>query len=287
MINDTKKIIKPILILLCLASVFTFQSCKKSRSDMGKTLYLKTKNKVFKDVTPEGFAQVFQKVLADEQSKMTNPQLITSYYENNGYDPVFVMDHIITNDLDATYFKNAGDHGLNPKIFQADEIAGLITKINAKKSIKTLDEAYHDIAELEMLTANALINYSNAMQYGVVNPKKIYNRYYIETKTPDTATINHIFQVARFKTYLDSIQPKDPQYITLQKALKQGVQAPGMSAEETKRIITVNLERLRWKNKPAAEKYVVVNIPDYRLDVMENGKSVLNMKVCVGQGRNM
>jgi murein L,D-transpeptidase YcbB/YkuD len=29
-----------------------------------------------------------------------------------------------------------------------------------------------------------------------------------------------------------------------------------------------------------------VNIPDYQLNVIENGKSTLNMKVCVGEGRN-
>src|SRR6187402_244503 len=109
MINDTKKLIKPIILLMCLVLAFTFQSCKKSRSDMGKTLYSKTKNKIFKDVTPEGFAGVFQKVLADEKSKMTNPQLISAYYEQNDYDPIFVMDHIITGDLDASYFERSNE----------------------------------------------------------------------------------------------------------------------------------------------------------------------------------
>jgi murein L,D-transpeptidase YcbB/YkuD len=61
-----------------------------------------------------------------------------------------------------------------------------------------------------------------------------------------------------------------------------------MTPEETERTLAVNLERLRWKNKPTGNgKYVIVNIPDYRLDVMENGRSVLNMKVCVGEGRNV
>jgi murein L,D-transpeptidase YcbB/YkuD len=31
---------------------------------------------------------------------------------------------------------------------------------------------------------------------------------------------------------------------------------------------------------------VIVNIPDFQLNVMEDGKSTLNMKVCVGEGRN-
>ena len=65
------------------------------------------------------------------------------------------------------------------------QIDALIKKVDAKKEIKTLDEAYRAIAELELLTANSLIKYSNAMKYGVLNPKKIYARYYVETKRPD------------------------------------------------------------------------------------------------------
>lgn len=287
MIANTKNVIKPIILLLCLAVIFTFQSCKKSRSDMGKTLFKKTKNKVYKDVTPEGFEPVFKKMLADEREKLDNPQTITQFYEQNGYDPVFVMDHIITGELTAGYFQMADSHGLDPQIFKAQEIDALIKKIDAKKGIKTLDEAYHDIAELELLMANSLIKYSNAMQYGVIDPKKIYARYYVETKRPDNNDLTTIFRAANLKNYLDSIQPKDVNYTTLQKALKQDIQVPGMSKEETMRFFIVNLERLRWKNKPTEKKYVIVNIPDYMLNVIENGKSVLSMKVCVGEGRNM
>lgn len=254
---------------------------------MGKTLFQKTKNKVYKDVTPEGFEPVFKKVLADEREMLDNPQTITEFYAQNGYDPVFVMDHIINDDLTADYFTNAGDHGLDPQIFKAQQIDALIKKIKAKKGIKTLDEAYHDIAELELLSANSLIKYSNALKYGVINPKKIYSRYYVETKRPDSSDMTAVFKANNLKSYLDSIQPKDVNYTTIQKALKQGIQVPGMSKEETKRFLIVNLERLRWKNKPTEKKYVIVNIPDYMLNVVENGKSVLKMKVCVGEGRNM
>lgn len=256
---------------------------------MGKTLYQQTKNKVFKNVTPEGLAEVFQKVLADEKSTLNYPKVINAYYQQNGYDPMFVMDHIFNRDLKASviYYQKANEHGLDPNLFKADEIAKLINKFYNKKEIKTLDEAYHAIAELELLTANSLIKYSNAMQYGIVNPKNIYARYYTLTQHPDSASMAKVFQVTDLKKYLDSIQPKNPQYIALQKDLATGATAPGISAEETKRIIITNLERLRWKNKPLDKKYVIVNIPDYRLDVMDNGKSVLNMKVCVGQGRNM
>jgi murein L,D-transpeptidase YcbB/YkuD len=282
MLTDTKKIIKQTILLL-LAFTIVFQSCKKSRSDMGKNLYLKTKNKVFKDVTPEGCAEVFQKVLEEQKSNLSYPQTISSFYQANGYDPIFVMDHIFNKDLKfaTIYFQKAGEHGLNPSMFNANELATLINKFYNKKQIKTLDEAYHAIAELELLTANSLIRYSNALQYGVVNPKDIYRRYYTKTLRPDSTSAQKIFQITDIKSYLDSIQPKDVSYIALQKAL-----ADSTLSENTKRVIIANLERLRWKNKPLDKKYVVVNIADFRLDVVENGKSILNMKVCVGQGRN-
>lgn len=255
---------------------------------MGKALYLKTKNKVFKNVTPEGFSAVFQKVLEESKAKLNNPQLIADFYQQNDYDPILLMEHVKSDDLQyfSSYLKKANEHGIDPKIFNADEYGALLAKFFAKKGPKTLDEAYHDMAEIEIMTANNLVTYSDALQYGLVNPKKIYQRYAIETVRPDSTVNQKILQTQNFKTYLDSIQPKNPQYIALQKALASNVTAPGMSPEQTKRLIQVGLERLRWKNKPTQDKYIIVNIPDFRLDVMENGKSTLNMEVCVGQGRN-
>ncbi|MDB5126115.1 MAG: hypothetical protein JWQ85_347 [Mucilaginibacter sp.] len=278
-----------LLTLFCILAL-TIQSCKKkSRSDMGAELYKKTQNKVFKDATPEGFADVFKQVLIDNKGKMANPNLITSFYVQNDYDPVFVMDHIFNGDVDiiSNYFEKAGQHGLDPKMFKADQIKQLVAKFKDKKGIKNLDEAYHDIAELEILMANSLINYSSALEYGMVSPRKIYARYFTATKRPDSASMLKTLRAQNLKAYLDSIQPKDPQYLMLQKALMSGGTAQGMTKEETTRYLVVNMERLRWKNKPSEPKYVIVNIPDYRLDVMDNGHSILNMKVVVGEGRNM
>ncbi|MFD2147370.1 L,D-transpeptidase family protein [Mucilaginibacter antarcticus] len=255
---------------------------------MGKALFQKTKNKVFKNVTPEGCAEVFQKLLAEQKSDLTYPGTISSFYEANGYDPVLVMDQVLQKDLKlaTSYFQKAGQHGLDPKLFKAAEMEALVNKFYDKKAIKTVDEAYQAIAQLEILTANSLIRYSNALQYGIKNPKEIYARYYTETQRPDSSSAQKVFQLTDIKQYLDSIQPKSQSYQVLQKALAEGVAAPGTTPEETKRVIITNLERLRWKNKPTEKKYVIVNIPDFRLDVIENGKSTLNMKVVVGQGRN-
>jgi murein L,D-transpeptidase YcbB/YkuD len=47
--------------------------------------------------------------------------------------------------------------------------------------------------------------------------------------------------------------------------------------------ILVNIERLRWFSDNFSERYIYVNIADYKLDVIENGRPMLSMKVVVGK----
>jgi len=289
--NKPTHALKPVakvLFLLAITILCCLQACKKSRSDIGKTLFEETGNKVFKSIESEAFAAALKKTLEDQKSNLSNPKLITAFYEKNGYEPVLILQHVKKKGLDTllSYFENASAHGIDPAYFKAKEYKELSGKLYNKSGISTVAQAYEELAKLELLTANSLINYSNAMQFGVVSPKRIYATYYTDTKRPDSVSVERVFYIKDLKVFLDSIQPASAPYLALQKALKEGGQAPGISKDETQKILKLNLERLRWKNKPAADKYVIVNIADFRLDVMEKGKSILNMKVCVGEGRN-
>lgn len=275
------------VLILGLLLVGTLNACKKNRSDLGRVLYTETKNKVFKTIEDEAFSQAFRQVLEEEKGKLANPKLITAFYEKNGYEPVIVLRHIKNKGLSVfqSYLDRSAEHGLDPAYFGAAAYKKLDDALYDPQ-ISTSEEACRALARLELMSANALINYSNALNFGVVSPKRIYAAYYTDTKRPDSVTMNAVFSINNLKAYLDSIQPKDPQYTGLQKALQAAATAPGISRQETEKILKVNLERLRWKNKPDGSKFVLVNIADYRLDVIDGGKSVLNMKVCVGEGRN-
>lgn len=277
---------------LSIALLFTlpmvFQACRKSRSDIGKVVFKETRNRVFKTVEADAFYDVFKEMLQKERADIKNPKFVTAFYENNDYDPVIIMRYLGGGQLKdaAKLLSESRKHGLDSSIFDSKEFNALLTKLYDKKAIKNVDEAYKTLAQLEIVAANALMNYNNALQYGVISPRRIYARYYTETKRPDSISMLEVFKAKSLTKFLDSIQPKSKQYLALQKALAENVQVPGTNKEESQRIMIVNLERLRWKNQPTESKYVWVNIPDFRLDVIENGKSVLNMKVVVGEGRN-
>ena len=54
-------------------------------------------------------------------------------------------------------------------------------------------------------------------------------------------------------------------------------------AGERLRTIQLNLERWRWLPAALGSRYVLVNIPDYRLNVFDGGRAVLSMAVVVGK----
>ncbi len=46
--------------------------------------------------------------------------------------------------------------------------------------------------------------------------------------------------------------------------------------------IKVNLERFRWNDYPDTSQYILVNIPDFRVFIIDEGKEIFNTKVCTG-----
>ncbi|RQO69873.1 L,D-transpeptidase [Pedobacter sp. KBW06] len=229
----------------------------------------------------------FQKALVLNNEDTAQADWLGRYYKAHDYELILQDRYFQGKQMEVlmTYLDSAVLHGLNPEIFYSTEIRSLWRKMEEMRSEDTKD-AYRDKARLEVLLAASLIKYSRILQYGAVRPDSLYANYFIVTAQPDSSMAIKVLAVNDLKSYLDSIQPRSPQYLALQRALQMHAGTKAMSKVEADLVIKVNLERLRWKNKPLALKYVSVNIPDFSLEVMDQGKAILQMKVCVGEGRN-
>ena len=60
------------------------------------------------------------------------------------------------------------------------------------------------------------------------------------------------------------------------------VAALNVPVEQRIRTIELNLERWRWLPDPMPARHFIVNVPDFRLEAIERGKPVLEMRVVVG-----
>jgi L,D-transpeptidase YcbB len=64
------------------------------------------------------------------------------------------------------------------------------------------------------------------------------------------------------------------------------ISALNVPVEQRLRTIALNLERWRWLPDPMPARYLVVNVADFRLEAIENGKAVMGMRVVVGEPDN-
>jgi murein L,D-transpeptidase YcbB/YkuD len=62
--------------------------------------------------------------------------------------------------------------------------------------------------------------------------------------------------------------------------------AMNVPVERRIRTIELNMERWRWLPDRLPARYLVVNVPDFRLEVIENERPVLDMRVVVGAPDN-
>lgn len=55
------------------------------------------------------------------------------------------------------------------------------------------------------------------------------------------------------------------------------------SVEQRIQQVLINMERWRWLPERLGDRYILVNIANFDLDVIDNGESVMNMRVIVGR----
>ncbi|HLT42421.1 MAG TPA: L,D-transpeptidase family protein [Sphingobacteriaceae bacterium] len=272
---------------LFLSCLFLFLNACKSDRTFDEVLYKASKNKIYKEIDTAELADVIEAKIKDSK-KLANPKFLLSFYNRNGFQPVLLNQYLPDDQLKdlSHYLKEVENHGLSKQTFDTDNYLAQLERVLNGDAITTIDEAYEAIALLEIQTAENLLNYSNTLNYGLIDPTKVFKRYYMETQRPDTNSMYEVLATKDLKTYLDSIQPKSEDYKILQKALASSIVAPGKSEDETKKTIKANLERLRWKHSYDSTNMVYVNIPSFKLTLIKEGKPVKEIITVVGTGRN-
>ena len=66
---------------------------------------------------------------------------------------------------------------------------------------------------------------------------------------------------------------------------KSTINALNFTKEERKHQIIANLERWRWFSRPFPPNYIVINIPDYSLKLVENQNVTMTKRIVVGRNK--
>ncbi|PTQ11514.1 L,D-transpeptidase [Sphingomonas oleivorans] len=82
----------------------------------------------------------------------------------------------------------------------------------------------------------------------------------------------------QIRTWLESLLPADPRYAALRDALAATPETDGAARDR----LRANLERWRWMPRALGDSYIYVNVPSYRLDLVEGGATLSSYDVVVG-----
>lgn len=269
----------PVIVLL----LFTL-GCKQ-QPKIATKFFEHYQNQVYKDFDTTAYYAEFKHQLTILKPDLHYAPALTLYYSQQNFEPYFVDRFLFNKQIPVLiqYLKSAKEHGLNPSLFKAENIERDLDTIEANH-FKSITEVYPILARLEIETANSLLVYSSALQYGVVNPRNLYRRYDMPVKRPDTTIFKKAFQIENLKQYLGQIQPKSEAYLALKSELAS-INTNVVDSAKTERIniLKINMERLRWQIPAKDARYLWVNIPAFNLQWVEDKKVIFNIKVCVGQ----
>jgi murein L,D-transpeptidase YcbB/YkuD len=276
---------KLLLVFSFLIVVLSSCNWSKETPEIGLLLEKRFKNKIFKSFDTAAYNQIFRQHFESQAKNLNNVKILKEFYDQHQGNPEWVSRFYFNGGLDTlgSYIGRSNVHGFNPEIFNQDKLGALLAQLDQNK-FKTVEEVYPLIADLELTAVSSSIKYYNFVNFGSLNPRKIYTRYYIPVKRPDLETTTKVLNTKDLSGLLQTIQPKSESYVALQKALANYKRFP----TKDQRIITsilVNMERQRWKLPALGDEYVEVNIPDFSLTWFNKKDTLSHMNVCVGGKR--
>ena len=162
----------------------------------------------------------------------------------------------------------AGEWGLDPSLFT-------VPPADYRPDVAA------DQAATEVAISLAILKYARAARGGLVDPKTVSKTFEQTAPVRDPKAV--LTEIAASQTpdaALTESHPKHEQFVRLRQALSKA-----QSKEDVVRI-EANMNRWRWMPEEMGGTYVWLNIPEFMLHVVKDGKTVASEKIVVGNPRS-
>jgi murein L,D-transpeptidase YcbB/YkuD len=195
------------------------------------------------------------------------------FYNQNGYQLVWSDGTRARATLEelVNAVRAVEQDGLDPADYQVDDLAA------ARRAALTQASAIN----LDLRATYTYLRAASDISLGTIDPEDLNPQWHT---APRPIYLRNALQAGigenNIGQSLQSLAPHSPQYLGLKHQLVVARQKQDAAAIEQ---IVMNMERWRWLPDDLGSRYILVNIPAFRLDVIENGKSVLDMKVVTGK----
>jgi L,D-transpeptidase YcbB len=253
-------------------------------------------------VTPTiGFAPEFGERLA-ASDKLSAPDredraALAAFLAGRQHEPVWTTPNGLTPAAQTAIdeIRRAGDWGLDAAAFRLPEVPSVAPGTELTRAAR---------ADAEIALSLAILKYARHARGGRAEPTSLSRN--LDRKLPlldPQKVMDEVSKSASPDAYLRSLHPQHPQFEALRQkylALKHGqpvAQSQAGPAEEkagkkkaatgaeapSLRKLAVNMEEWRWMPEQLGDFYVWINIPEFTLRVVKNGKVIHTERVVVGK----
>ena len=202
------------------------------------------------------------------------------FYEARAYTPAWIDGDRPTPQLDQLIevLRTASQHGLEPAAYNVDELQA--ARAAADEAWMGAKFQTEQIPDLDLRLTYAFLEHAADLLGWRLSPRTIDRSWLATPKKVDLAEqLRAAIEKNTVRDTLAALAPVHPQY--------KGLQAAFMRAQQERRTqdaerIAMNLERWRWVPRDLGDRHVLVNVPAYQMQVIEDGTPVLAMRVIVG-----
>lgn len=203
---------------------------------------------------------------------------VVKFYTDNNFETIW-QDSLNRNQLISAIIDSRYD-------------AVLPEKYPLKKLIKA-HQHYNELSVVELQKADIdfsenFFRIAKQLATGKVNPKKLYGDW--EPYIPENdyvALLSKSLTDQKVYDVLENVKPKSELYLKYKKAFAKYVPITSKdtlsAAGLLRKKVWVNFERTKWLEPDLGENYVWINLPQYDLQVVENGSVTDSYKVIIGK----
>jgi L,D-transpeptidase YcbB len=166
--------------------------------------------------------------------------------------------------------KQAGSMGLNPRDYQPEAL---------EKAISSGD-LYAVSSTANRIFSQLVIDIRDGR-----TPASARRQWYIRDDDADYLYAQWLLDRAlsqhSIASALKAVEPIHPDYA----ALKAELDRTPASNKVKRNTIRVNLDRWRWLPRNLGKRYILVNVPEFKLRLVENGKTIATHRIVVGKSK--
>jgi murein L,D-transpeptidase YcbB/YkuD len=197
---------------------------------------------------------------------------VEAFYRKRSFAPLWVGDgKPLPRIRQATEFlQGVAADGLDPQDYPTPRFT------DADPSRRAADD---------LALTNAVLAFVRHASTGRVAFSRVSGSVYFDVKAPEPEQVlERVSAGDDLRAILDSFNPQQPQYKALKAELALARRSAG-GKPDTARIDTIvaNMERWRWLPRELGPAHVLVNAPDYTLQVVNQGRTAWSTRIVVGK----